>query len=43
LVKLEPSFMLGYFIVWTKTESAASALPANCNNYRRVFEAVPVP
>lgn len=42
LVKLEPSYALGYFIVWTKTESSASLLPATCNNYQRVYEVTKV-
>lgn len=35
IVKIQPSFSLGLFIVWTKTEEAAENLPFTVRNYER--------
>jgi len=35
IVKVQPSFPLGLFIVWTKTEDSATALPFTVEAYER--------
>lgn len=35
IVKVQPSFSLGLFIIWTKTEEAAESLPFAVDNYER--------
>ncbi|MBA3855344.1 MAG: hypothetical protein C0507_00400 [Cyanobacteria bacterium PR.3.49] len=35
IVKVQPSFSLGLFIVWTKTEEAAENLPFGVSAYER--------
>ncbi len=40
IVKIQPSFALGVFIVWTKTELAAIDLPQSCGEYERNYGVV---
>lgn len=42
IVKIEPSFMFGSFIVWTKTEAAAANLPGCIEGYERVYAPVAI-
>lgn len=35
IVKIQPSYSLGVFIVWTKTEEAAENLPFDVDAYER--------